>query len=257
MPTILGVRVDSVTREDALVKARSFLSSHGQQTIFTPNPEMVVDAQNDEYFRTVLNSGTLNICDGYGLALISHGAIKKIAGVDFLSDLCMLAAEEGRGVYLLGSLDDAVLEKTKYHLGKMFPTLRIVGMDRGPEIRNHSQDSHIIYNTVDNCRIIDAITHVAPTILFVAFGHGKQEKWIHENIKKMPSVKIAIGVGGAFDMISGKTPRAPRLLQRIGLEWLWRLVTDPRRIGRIWKATGKFLLLYVRERDTSAIQRKF
>ena len=80
-----------------------------------------------------------------------------------------------------------------------------------------------------------------PDILFVAFGMGKQEKWIYENLAKMPSVRIAMGVGGAFDYISGNVSRAPRLLRKFGLEWVYRLFKEPRRIGRIFNATIKFI----------------
>ncbi|MBI4995076.1 WecB/TagA/CpsF family glycosyltransferase [Candidatus Peregrinibacteria bacterium] len=76
-----------------------------------------------------------------------------------------------------------------------------------------------------------------------SFGHGKQEKWIDKNLRDLPSVKIAMGVGGAFDFISGHVKRAPKFIRQIGLEWVWRLIVEPRRVGRIWKATVKFLIL--------------
>ena len=82
-------------------------------------------------------------------------------------------------------------------------------------------------------------------VLFVAFGMGKQEKWIYENIEKLPSVKIAMGVGGAFDYISGSVPRAPLLLRTLGLEWAYRLWKQPSRIGRIWNATAVFMWLFL------------
>jgi N-acetylglucosaminyldiphosphoundecaprenol N-acetyl-beta-D-mannosaminyltransferase len=222
---ILGVRVDEYTKEEALLKVLAFLRDGKQHTIFTPNPEMLVDAQNDEQFRNILNSGSLNICDGVGIELVSGGKLKRISGVDFMQDICRLAAKEEKRVYVLGSLDDTVLQKTKTFLEKQFPGLQICGMDPGD-------------GTVEHIRA------AVPDILFVAFGHPKQEKWIHENLAKLPSVKISMGVGGACDMLAGKTPRAPRFLRAIGLEWLWRLLIEPRRIRRIWKATGAFLFLF-------------
>ena len=82
--------------------------------------------------------------------------------------------------------------------------------------------------------------------MFVAFGHGKQEKWIAQNLRDLPSVKIAMGVGGAFDFISGHVKRAPKFMRRIGLEWVWRLILQPCRVGRILKATIVFLFMLYR-----------
>jgi N-acetylglucosaminyldiphosphoundecaprenol N-acetyl-beta-D-mannosaminyltransferase len=93
--------------------------------------------------------------------------------------------------------------------------------------------------------LADIIT-AAPAILIVAFGHIKQEEWIQQNLKDLPSVQVAIGVGGAFDMISGYLRRAPRLFRFFGLEWLWRFLIQPYRYKRIWKAIITFPYLYYR-----------
>jgi exopolysaccharide biosynthesis WecB/TagA/CpsF family protein len=103
----------------------------------------------------------------------------------------------------------------------------------------HFEITDDIYKSKNN-ELIQRINKAKPDILFVAFGVPKQEKWIYENIKKMPSVKLAIGVGGSFDFISGKIKRAPLIFQKSGLEWLWRLILEPRRIKRIYTATVKF-----------------
>src|SRR3989338_5352072 len=92
----------------------------------------------------------------------------------------------------------------------------------------------------DNRVIIEHINAVKPEILFVALGHGRQEKWIYENFEKLPSVKLAMGVGGAFDFFAGRIRRAPKLLRSVGLEWLWRLILEPRRYGRILNAVLVF-----------------
>ena len=87
---------------------------------------------------------------------------------------------------------------------------------------------------------------VKPDILFVAFGHGKQEKWINEYLRDLPSVKIAMGVGGAFDYLSGQTSRAPLWMRKIGLEWLYRLIREPKRLKRIWRAVIIFPIYFVK-----------
>jgi N-acetylglucosaminyldiphosphoundecaprenol N-acetyl-beta-D-mannosaminyltransferase len=263
---VMGVRVDNLPLAEALNKAREFLRSGNKHKIFTPNPEMLVKAVKDEYFRQVLNAGDLNLCDGFWLWLAlkispdchsEHSEesynIKKskdpsprlasglrmtekaerIAGVDFMIKLCQLAAERGSSVYLLGSGSDNVVRKTADELSKQFPCLKIAGYNKGPMI----DETMITDESVDNIR------RANPDILFVAFGMGKQEKWIHENLAKLPSVKIAMGVGGAFDYISGAVKRAPCWMRQIGLEWMYRLIKQPKRFKRIFNATVIFCIL--------------
>lgn len=243
---ILGVRIDNVTLEQAKDKALEFLNFDKQYKIFTPNPEMLVDAQKDEYFKEVLNSGDLNLCDGFGLALVS--GCKRITGIDFMLEICQIAEKEGRGVYLLGSGSDEVIKKIVENLQKQFPKLKIVGYEKGASYFVDKKSYELIYDQVENNKILYKINSLRPDILFVAFGHNKQEKWIYENLSKMPSVKIAMGVGGAFDYISGSVKRAPCWLRKIGLEWMYRLIKQPKRAGRIFKATFKFLYYVGRSR---------
>lgn len=237
---ILSVRIDNLTKKQALEKVVDFLNNRKQHTIFTPNPEMLVDAARDPSFRDILNRGSLNICDGKGIQFVSTEKIERIPGSDFMLDICRLASEQGRGVYLLGGKN---VNQTVEQLKKQFPNLNIVGSHRGPCIIYHV--SCITTNARENDEVITDIIAKVPSILFVAFGHPKQETWIHDNLSRLPSVKIAMGVGGAFDFIAGIAKRAPRWMQTLGLEWLWRLIIEPRRIGRIWKATAHFLFLYV------------
>ena len=93
---------------------------------------------------------------------------------------------------------------------------------------------------------MEKIREEAPDILLIALGHGKQEKWIAAHLPELPSVKVAMGVGGAFDFIAGRVLRAPRILRRLGLEWLWRLILQPSRLPRIWRAVIKFPILVLR-----------
>ncbi|MBI4992867.1 MAG: WecB/TagA/CpsF family glycosyltransferase [Candidatus Magasanikbacteria bacterium] len=261
---ILGVRVDEVDGTRALEKVASFLDSQKQNKIFTPNPEMLVDARNDEYFREVLNSGDLNICDGFGLWLAAKLSLRgsrdpspplgtgsaiqspavRISGVDFMLDICGLAKEKDKGVSLLGSGDESVIKNAAEALKRKFSGLKICGFNNGIKIEklvNHK----IEYDKTGNEDLLYDIIMQAPDILFVGFGHGKQEKWIYENLAQLPSVKVAIGVGGAFDFLAGKSKRAPKFMRWLGLEWLWRLSLEPWRIKRIFKATIVFLFYFL------------
>ncbi len=240
---ILGVRVDSVDKSSALSKVADFLASGEGNMVFTPNPEMLVDAQKDAYFKEVLNAGDLNLCDGKGITLVAKEAFERIPGVDFMVDMCGLAAEKNKSVYLLGSGSNEVLKECKHALLEKFPNLKIVGMHPGIQISND-----FTFDTEKNDALIDDIILSAPDILFVAFGHKKQEKWIYGFLPDLPSVRVAMGVGGSFDFISGKVKRAPEIFRRLGLEWLYRLIREPRRIKRIWKATVVFLFYYFKNK---------
>ncbi len=251
---VLSIKIDAVSFVEAREKVREFLNSTGQHTIFTPNPEILVKAQKDEYFKYSLNKSDLNLCDGRGIQFVSKQKIERITGVDFMLEICKIAEMENRTVYLLGSESEEVVKKTAENLKLKFPNLQIVGVDKGCKINENAkqlkhQDTRpateeLIVNKLDNNRMLELINQQKPDILFVAFGMGKQEKWIVENLAKIQSVKIAMGVGGAFDYISGSVKRAPLLLRKIGLEWLYRLVRQPKRILRIWNATVKFLFIF-------------
>jgi len=257
---VLGVKVDNFSLAEARQRALGFFDSLSAKKIFTVNPEMVVRAQKDEYFKQVLNAGDLNTCDGFGVRLFF--GLPRVTGVDFMVELCALAAAQGRGVFLLGSGIDEVVKKTADNLQKQFPNLKISGCDKGPLIREFSISNFKFLNNIqyqisnieaglnidqeENSRLIARINASQAEIIFVAFGMGKQEKWIHENLVKMPGVKIAMGVGGAFDFISGTVPRAPLFFRRIGLEWMYRLARQPQRFWRIINATAVFSFLVIR-----------
>lgn len=216
---IFGIKFDDLKIGEVLEKIKGFLNDGKQHYIVLPYSEFVVKAQKDEEFRNILNQADLCLCEGRGLWLMTKLAGKKlkqnIFGVELIYKL-------SNRIFLFGGTQE-VVEKTKKKLGE-----KIVGAENG------YQD----YNSV-----IKKINLAKPEILLVGLGSPKQEKWIYENLKKMPSVKLAIGVGGAFDFISGRIKRAPRILQKIGMEWLWRLVMQPKRIKRIFKGVSGLLLL--------------
>lgn len=236
---VLGVRVDNLNEHEALEKVRSFLHSDTQHFVFTPNPEMLVDAYYNDELKGILNTGSLNICDGRGIEYVLKGEVKRLPGVDFMDKICALAEETGSKIYLLGSGQVQIVERTKRKLLNKYPGLNIVGTHAGPSINKNFK-----LDKIENERIIRYINNAKPDIIFVAFGHPKQEKWISTYLSQIPSSKLAMGVGGSFDFISGKIKRAPVIVRRAGLEWLWRLILQPWRLSRIWKATGHFLYLY-------------
>ena len=245
---VLGVRIDVVSRREAMERAVGFLQGEGIHTIFTPNPEMIIAAQKDGYFKRILNRGALNLCDGQGIALIfkwkKNQPLERITGVDFMKDICAYAEKYGFSVYLLGAGIDETIKQAAEKLKTEFPSLRIAGFHPGPRLEN-PVNAKLKYLSNDNEAVIGDIVLTQPDILFVGFGHGKQEKYIAENMDKLRGVKISMGVGGAFDIISGRLKRAPKFLRILSLEWFWRLIQEPRRWKRVWTAVVIFPLKFI------------
>lgn len=262
---ILGVNFDAITRKAAEKTVENWLSPglhwKSKHVIVTPNPEILLEAQKDEEYRKILNKADLSLADGTGILwaskfkeitsffesnwrrfskwMVSLSMIplskkyirtvipERITGVDFMKKICKIAGKNGNKVFLLGA-KDGVAEATAEKLIKENPNLEIVGTYAGTP------------KPKDEKEIIEILNAFKPEILFVAYGAPQQEKWIFKNYKKIKSLKIAMGVGGAFDFISGNTKRAPAIMQKTGLEWLYRLSKQPSRIKRIINATVVF-----------------
>lgn len=242
---ILGVKIDNLSLQEILEKASQFLTSKNQYYIITPNPEFLVAAQKDKNFQEILNYADIAIADGVGLiyaAKFLGQRLQRVTGVDLMWCLCELAEQNKYSVYLLGSAG-GIAEKATEILKENFSNLKIVGAESGGEVSEDGKE-------MADSKIIDKINRAKPKILFVAFGAGKQEKWIFHHLDKLSSVKIAMGVGGALDYISGQVARAPEVIRNLGLEWLYRLFTEPRRWKRIFKAVIVFPLLVLKQKLT-------
>lgn len=249
---ILGVNIDDISMDEVLKTVEGWLSRSGKHYIVTPNPEFLVTANSNNRFQMILNRSNLSIPDGVGLRL--GGVKNRVSGTDLMEGLIKLANEKGYTIGLLGGRDE-VAEKTAECLRKRYPKLKIsfmmsdiqVGMTRQGAKKHSANQSETSNNSLASLEARPAPTieqrgsphfltapdFVIPAtdILFVAFGHPKQEYWIAENLPKI-KVKVAMGVGGAFDYFSGKIPRAPKLIRSLGLEWLFRLMVQPWRIRR-------------------------
>ncbi|MBI2020068.1 WecB/TagA/CpsF family glycosyltransferase [Candidatus Daviesbacteria bacterium] len=218
---ILGIKIDDVTLDEATQMVENWLSKDGKHYIVTPNPEIVVMAQDDEELKKIINRADLAIPDGVGLKL-SGDIVCIIPGIDLMEQLIELAADNGFTAGFLGGRDE-VAEKTRERLQKKYPKLKVTFAESGGEVDKDG-------NMTTDYRL--------PTtdLLFVAFGPPKQEKWIAKNLQKL-DVKVAMGVGGAFDYLSNKIPRAPKWIRGMGLEWLFRLIVQPWR----WKRQLRLL----------------
>lgn len=218
---ILGIKVDAIFMDEALGIVEKWLAGKGKHYIVTPNPEFVMAAQKDGDFKKILNNADLAIPDGAGLKLASD--LKSIIpGVDFLERLCRLASEKGFTVGFLGGKDGVAKEAAEC-LQKKYANLKITLVADGPQVDNQGEEINGVDLGIKSFPNLD--------LLFVGFGQVKQEKWIVKNLPDI-SVKVAMGVGGAFDYLSGRVPRAPLWMRNLGLEWLFRLINQPWRIKR-------------------------
>lgn len=209
---ILGVGVTNDKKETILEFIVNFIKKTQKNCyIVTPNPEIIVRAVKDISFKAILNNAEVALCDGVGVTIAGNMLNKpfkeRFTGVDMVDELCKKAAKRSMTVGFLGGRS-GVAEKTSECLQKKYPGLVV---SFAGEDWNNSKAK------VD--------------ILFVALGVPKQEKWMVENLNKIP-VRVMVGVGGAFDYISGKVLRAPVVIQKIGFEWLFRLIVQPWRIKR-------------------------
>ncbi len=218
---ILGVPFDVVTNDEALKKLLFYLAEDKNHLMFTPNPEMVMAAQKDDYFMQILKAGDLVVPDGIGIVLASKfnkvRIKERVAGCDTVTAL-LKKAKSGTTVYLLGS-KPGVCDKAKQNIERDYPNISVIGSHNG------------YFNKEEEILILEEIKQLKPDILLVGLGFPKQEKWLYEN-RGLP-VRISAGIGGSLDVFAGTVKRAPVLFQRFGLEWLYRLIKQPSRIGRI------------------------
>ena len=236
---ILGIPVDPVTIKEAVSKTFEMLNDGKQHYVVTPNPEMVVDAQRDQEFFHALMAADLAIPDGIGLvrasAFLKLSLKEKVSGVDYFVHVIKELHEKNSPftVVCVGGFD-GVAEKTRKRLTEKYPRARIIFAADGPAFTGIADEKA----TQELCAYING---QKPDILFLGLGHLLQEKWLHRNLINIPSVKVAVGIGGAFDMLSGRIRRAPLFFQRHGIEWLWRFVLEPKkRFRRIYKAVLLF-----------------
>ena len=239
MKTILGVKLDGLDTKQTINRLYDFLHSDGQYQIATINPEFIVDAQTNLEFKRILNSCALNTVDGFGLKLagwFKKYNFKRCTGVDLITNLVQSDYAGELKVFLLGGRQGVSYAASK-KLQRLNSDLKIVGDMSG--FINAKEPTLLEYNS-----ILEKINYAEPNLLLVAYNAPEAQNFIAEYLDKMPSVKIAIGLGGTFDFLAGTIRRAPKIWRAIGLEWLWRLLQEPRRIKRIYKAIFKFLYLF-------------
>lgn len=230
---ILGVPVDNITMDEAAAKISQFVASPDVHMVFTPNPEIIMLARKDSRFLSILNKASLIVPDGIGVVIASKmqkgdHLKERVAGYDLVQNTLKQAVGKGYKYYFFGS-KPGVAEEAAKKMRETYSGIQIVGYHDG------------YFKPEDNEAIIEDINQSKANILLVALGAPKQEVWIDEHKERLRHVKVLIGVGGSLDVMAGVVKRAPIVFQKIGLEWFYRLLKQPSRIGRMM-VLPKFLL---------------
>lgn len=234
---IAGVPVDRVGMTGALARLQTALEQRRQTHVATVNLDFLVGAQRSSDVRAVLGGCEVNVADGAPVVwlsrLLGRPVPERVAGTDLVPRIATEAARGGFGVFLLGG-EGGVAGIAARRLALENEGLRIAGWLEPPRAP---------LELLDSAAIVAAVNRAGPDVLLVAFGNPKQELWIAQHRHLMPDVSVLIGVGCVFDLLAGRARRAPRWMQRSGLEWLHRLVGEPRRLARRYLNDGAWLLL--------------
>jgi len=237
--SVADIRVDLAKKEDVLLLLRSAIQNESYLcTVHTLNPEIIIQAKDYPAYGDVLNDGTLNLVDGIGLFRAIHRRnvpqFDRICGSDLIFDLATLAQSAQRPLFLLGGQTKR-REKAEYFLRERFPGLTVEG---------YSPEFSAGLPLPDQLDIENRLNKVRPGVVAVCLGAPRQEMWIAQNRKILIGcdVRIAAGLGGTVDFLSGEVPRAPKWMRASGLEWLHRLVMEPNRLKRQLSTLPKFAL---------------
>jgi len=218
--TILGVQVNTENYDELIPKVFRNIEDKKKSLVVAINPEKLMKAKEDPELKALLNRAEFQIPDGIGVIIASKlkkGSISsRITGIDMMDRIVREAARTGRAVFLYGA-KPGVADKAAQQLKQTYPDLIVAGTQDGYES--------------DSSKVLDTINKAQPDILFVAMGSPKQEQWIEQHRDNLYPM-LYQGVGGSFDVLAGNVKRAPAAFQRLGAEWLYRLLKEPSRLKR-------------------------
>ena len=220
---VLDVMIDVVTMEEAVRTVEEFITQKKTHLVVTPNAEIIMMAQEDRQLAEIINNADLVVPDGAGVVWAARhngdAMPERVAGYDLVQNLLAKASTQKYRIYMLGGAP-GVVDKAKEMAEVHYPGVQIVGTRHGFFTKN------------DEAEIVSNIKSSCPDILLVALGVPRQEKWLTEYMKQL-EVPVGIGVGGTFDVMAGVVKRAPLWMQNAKLEWLYRLVSEPKRAIRM------------------------
>ena len=227
---VLGLNYDNVTMAEAISAARILLNGEKAAVVVTPNAEIAYDAMKDQAFCDLLNGADLILPDGAGVVkaakIIGTPLKEKVAGIDFATNLLPAFAETGTKLFLLGS-KPGIAESAAEKMKELAPGLTVCGTADG-----YFQDE---------AAVVEKINDSGAQALFVCLGAPKQEHFMFDHQQDLSSVRLMAGLGGSLDGFAGTVRRAPKWMIRLQLEWLYRLIKEPKRFKRMLRLP-KFII---------------
>jgi N-acetylglucosaminyldiphosphoundecaprenol N-acetyl-beta-D-mannosaminyltransferase len=241
-----GMRISPVSMQQALDRIETFIKEKKPRHVVTSDANAILRVQEDHEYADIVRRAALITPDGYGVMwgarLLNLPIYERVTGVDMVTGICERAAKSGYSIYILGS-EPGVAATAAANLQAKYPGLRVAGTHHGFWRRDGQEEG--LDAAQSDARMAEQVGRAAPDVLFVAMGIPAQEKFIAAQMERM-NVPVALGVGGSFDVYSGKYNRAPEHIQRLGLEWIYRVWIDPVR----WRRMGyvpRFMMLALRE----------
>ena len=220
---VLGVGFDDLTMDEAVERALGFMSGRAARYACTPNPEIVMAAKKDAALRSALASADMVLADGVGVtkaaAMLGTPLKARVPGIDFASGVMARLAQRGGSVFLFGAKPGVGVEAAEKLKG------RVPGPSGGG-----TADGYF----TDDAPIVEEINAAGPDLLMVCLGSPKQELWMSAHAGRLNAGLMA-GLGGSLDVFAGRVERAPEAWRRLGLEWLYRVIKEPKRLGRVMK----------------------
>ena len=236
MSNVCGVEFDDLSIREAVERALWLMEEGRSVMAVTPNAEIVLEARRNEGLREAIRAAELVLADGSGVILASRlqgtPLRRRVPGIDFCSALLARMAENGQRVFLLGAVP-GVAEEAGEKLRERYPGLVVAGTHDG------------YFDAEESAELVEQINASAPDLLIVCLGSPKQELWMLRNAERL-LVGLMIGLGGTLDVYAGHKERAPESWRRLGIEWLYRLIKDPKRIGRVLRLPMIFVLALFR-----------
>ncbi|MBR5381034.1 MAG: WecB/TagA/CpsF family glycosyltransferase [Oscillospiraceae bacterium] len=231
---VLGTGFDDTTRDAAVEESLSLISSGGRGYIVTPNPEIVMLCRKNEALSRAIENAFLVLPDGVGVVIgariLGRPLRGRVPGIEYGEALLERCAERGYSVFFLGA-KPGVAELAAERLLEKYPALNVVGTNDG--------------YFKDVSPVLERINELSPDVLFVCLGAPAQELWMAEHVQSL-NVRLAVGLGGSLDVFSGTVERAPEGFRKLGLEWLYRLLKEPRRTGRMLRLPVFLILVVLR-----------
>lgn len=244
---MLGCELDPLRMEEAVKRCERLIADDHDAQYLAVNASKIVSLHHDRELSRFAAGCELVTADGQAVVwasrLLGHPVPERVAGIDLMSKLLELAERRGFGVYILGARQE-VLERAVEKIAEEHPSLQIVGYRNG------------YFDPADERAVAAEIAAAAPQILFVAMSSPRKEQFLADN-RDLLHVPFAMGVGGSVDVIAGETRRAPRVVQVLGLEWLFRMLQEPRRLlGRYLTTNAEFIVLLVRALGARLLHRR-